>query len=391
MTTSLPARRSFDCPSSERQLQTAQCDLGDVTRRCEAPNWDLGIVPQHEKGHDLRERMTKGKATPLSVIVLNWNGKHFLRECFDSLRSQTFRDFQTILVDNGSTDSSLDYVRQEFPEVRVIALNHNAGFAGGNNVGIQASTGEYVALLNNDTKAHRQWLESLKTTLDAHPEVGFCASKILLYDQPDIIDSAGDLFYTCGVGEKRGRSQKDDERFAKSIPVFGACAAAVLYRREMLEDIGLFDEDFFAYAEDVDLSFRAQLAGHKCLFVPQAVVYHHLQGTSRSLPDESLYLSRRNAFCALVKNMPAALLWRRLPYVLGYYFAVDLAYIGKGKVRPILKARLANIRRLRRTLAKRRQIQAGRRVSDEYINGAMSTGRVRQMVGRWLRGLGHRQ
>ena len=328
--------------------------------------------------------------TGISVVVLNWNGRHFLEECLGSLRAQTLGDFEMIFVDNGSTDSSLDYVRQEFPEVRAIALNHNAGFAEGNNVGIRASTGEYVALLNNDTKAHPRWLESLRTTLDTHPEIGFCASKIVLYDQPGVIDSAGDLFYTCGVGEKRGRSETDRGQFAQLQPVFGACAAAALYRRSMLEDVGLFDEDFFAYAEDVDLSFRAQLAGHKCLFVPEAVVYHHLQGTSRALPDESLYLSRRNAFCVLVKNMPGALLWRRLPYILDYYLAVDLAYIVQGKFRPILKARLDNIRRLRRTLAKRTQIQAGRRVSDEYINAAMSTGRVRQMVGRWLRGLRHR-
>lgn len=347
-------------------------------------------MPQHSKGHDLRERMTRGKATPLSVIVLNWNGKHFLRECFDSLRSQTFKDFDIILVDNGSTDSSVEYVRQEFPEVRVIALNHNAGFAGGNNVGIRASTGEYVALLNNDTKAHPRWLEALKTALDAHPDVGFCASKIVLYDQPGVIDSAGDLFYTCGVGEKRGRSETDRGQFAQLQPVFGACAAAALYRRSMLEDVGLFDEDFFAYAEDVDLSFRAQLAGYQCLYVPEAVVYHHLQGSFGALPGHSLCLSRRNAFDTVLKNMPAGLLWRRLPYILGYYFAVDLAYIGQGKFRPILRARLDNIRYLKRTLTKRRQIQARRRVTDEYINGVMSSGRVRQLLREWVRGVRHR-
>jgi len=327
----------------------------------------------------------------VSVIVLNWNGKPFLKECLDSLRTQTFRDFETILVDNGSTDGSVQYARQEFPDVRIVGLDYNAGFARGNNMGIQASSGQYIALLNNDARAHPRWLEALTTTLDARPEVGFCTSKILLYDQPGVIDSAGDLFYTCGVGEKRGRSETDRGQFAQLQPVFGACAAAALYRRSMLEDVGLFDEDFFAYAEDVDLSFRAQLAGYQCLYVPEAVVYHHLQGSFGAFPGHSLCLSRRNAFDTLLKNMPTALLWRRLAYILSYYTAVDVAYIVQGRLRPILKARLDNIRRLRRTLAKRRQIQAGRRVSDEYINGAMSTGRVRQMVGRWLRGLGHRQ
>jgi GT2 family glycosyltransferase len=353
---------------------------------------DRAAAPQVLIGHAYSVLRGNGaNVSRVSAIVLNWNGKHFLRECLDSLRSQAFQDFETILVDNGSADGSVEYVRRQFPEVHVIALSYNAGFAGGNNVGVRASTGQYVALLNNDTKAHPQWLESLRRTLDAHAEVGFCASKILLYNQPDIIDSAGDLFYTCGVGEKRGRSERDDDRFAEPAPVFGACAAAALYRRSMLEDIGLFDEDFFAYAEDVDLSFRAQLAGYKCLYVPKAVVYHHLQGTSRAVPDKSLYLSRRNAFYALVKNMPAALLWRRLPYALAYYFAVDLAYVVHGKFKPIMKARLDNVRYLKRTLAKRRQIQAGRRVTDEYINAAMSTGRVRQMVGRWLRGFRHRK
>jgi GT2 family glycosyltransferase len=331
--------------------------------------------------------MTQVRAAAISVIVVNWNGKHFLRECFDSLRSQTFTDFETILVDNGSTDGSPDYVRQEFPEVQVIALDHNAGFAAANNVAIRASTARYVALLNNDTRALPRWLAALKAALDTRPEIGFCASKIVLYNQPDVLDSAGDLFYDCGVGEKRGRSQKDDERFAKPVPVFGACAAAALYRREMFKDIGLFDEDFFAYAEDVDLNFRAQLAGYKCLFVPDAVVYHHLQGTSRSLPNRSLYLSRRNAVDALVKNMPGALLWRRLPYIVGYYFVVDLAYIVQGKLMPILKARLDNIRCLKRTLAKRTQIQARRRVTDEYIDGSMSSGRLRQLLREWARGV----
>jgi GT2 family glycosyltransferase len=325
--------------------------------------------------------------TQVSVIVLNWNGIRFLGDCLASLREQTFTDFEIILVDNASTDGSVEYIRQGFPEVRIIALNENVGFARGNNIGIQASTAQYVALLNNDTEAHPRWLEALTTTLDTHADVGSCASKILLYDQRDVVDSAGDLFYTCGVGDKRGRAEKDRGQFARPEPVFGACGAAALYQRRMLDDIGLFDEDLFAYAEDVDLSFRAQLAGYRCLFVPEAVVYHHLQGSFGPLPGYSLYLSRRNAFDTVLKDMPASLLWRRLPYILGYYLAVDLAHMVRGRLRPILKARLDNIKRLRRTLAKRKQVQAKRRVSDEYINGVMSTGRLRQMAGRQLRTL----
>lgn len=320
----------------------------------------------------------------ISVIIVNWNGKHFLEGCLTSLREQTFKDFEIILIDNGSTDGSPEFAKAHFPEVTVVGLPQNYGFCVANNVGIRRSQGEYVALLNNDAEASPRWLQALAGALDSNPQVGFCASKMLLYDHPDIVDSAGDIFHTCGVGDKRGRQQRDDGQFDEITSVFGACAGAALYRRQMLEDVGLFDEDFFAYDEDIDLSFRAQLNGYQCLFVPDAVVYHHLKGTSRKLPEKSLYLARRNALYVLVKNMPTGLLCRRLPYILCYYFAGDVSYITRGSWKPVLRARLHNLTHVRKTLASRREIQADRRVSNEYLNSVMTPGRVRGILRKTL-------
>jgi len=320
----------------------------------------------------------------ISVIIVNWNGKHFLEGCLTSLRKQTFGDFEIILVDNGSADGSPEFVKGRFPEVTVVRLPENYGFCVANNVGIRQSEGQYVALLNNDAEASPRWLEALVGALDSNPQAGFFASKLLLYDQPDIVDSAGDIFYTCGVGDKRGRQERDDGQFDEMTPVFGACAGAALYRREMLEDVGLFDEDFFAYDEDIDLSFRAQLRGYSCLFVPEAVVRHHLKGTSRKLLEKPVYLARRNTLYVLVKNMPLGLLSRRLPYILCYYFAGDVSYIIRGNWKPVLRARLHNLTHIRKTLASRRQIQAGRRVSNGYLNSVMTPGRIRAILRKAL-------
>ena len=319
---------------------------------------------------------TRGKVSQISVIVLNWNGKHLLEECLGSLRRQTFRDFQTILVDNGSTDGSVEYVERRFPEVEIIALPSNVGFARGTNVGIQASNGEYVALLNNDTKMDPEWLEALKIALDTHAEVGFCASKMFFHHRPDIINAAGDVFYSFGVADHRGRGQGDGELFRRPQYVFGACAAAAIYRRAMLEEIGLFDEDFFAYDEDVDLSFRAQLMGYKCLFVPDAIIYHHHHGTSRHQKGMTLHLSRRNCLYVIVKNLPGDLLLKNLLAILLYYLAGDIWYVLNGWGRGVIKSRLDNIRNLPRMLRKRRTIQARRMVSSGYLASLLTSAAI---------------
>jgi GT2 family glycosyltransferase len=325
----------------------------------------------------------------VSVVVLNYNGKHYLEPCLSSLEKQTCRDFEVILVDNGSSDGSVEYVENNWGWVRVIALGENLGFCGGNNVGIREARGKYVALLNNDTEVDPRWLEELETALDNAlndgENVGFCASKMLVHGQPHTIDTAGDVFYACGVGGKRGYLEKDNGQYDEVEYVFGACAGAALYRRAMLEDIGLLDEDFFIYDDDIDLSFRAQLRGYKCLFVPTAIVYHKIGGTVGKTSDFWLYLSRRNMLYVLIKNVPGRLLLRNLHYIMAYLLLGDLLSVLRGKGRHIWRARLDNLRNLRKTLRKRKEIQRRRRVSDHYIASMLIGGRrMRKRLGSFL-------
>ncbi len=307
----------------------------------------------------------------ISVIAANFNGKHFLKGCLGSLESQTFADFEVILVDNGSSDGSVEYVNQAFPSVKIISLPENVGFCAGNNIGIKAAQGEYICLLNNDTQVDSIWLEELKRALDRNSDVGVCASKMLLQDRPDTIDAAGDVFYSCGIGGNRGHFEPDDGRFAETDFVFGACAGAAIYRRNMLEDIGLLDEDFFAYGEDTDLSFRAQLRGYRCLFVPTAVVYHVGGGTMKHASDQRRYLSHRNRLYTLIKDMPGDLLLKHLFPIVCYSFLRDVSWILQGKWHVVRRAWLDGLRNSNRMLEKRKEIQQGRKVSSHYIDSLL--------------------
>jgi len=292
------------------------------------------------------------------------------------LKKQILGKMGIILIDNGSTDGSVAYVREHFPDVEVIALSENRGFAGGNNVGIRAAHSEYIALLNNDAQPEPHWLEALVHALEAHPEVGFCASKMLGADDPRVIDTAGDVFYDYGVGGKRGMDQLDGPEFSQTEYVFGACAGAAIYRRTMLEDIGLFDEDFFLYGEDIDLSFRAQLRGYKCLFVPQARVYHEVAATAGRGSHPSVYYSRRNMFYVLVKDLPTSLLLRHLGPILFYFLAGDLIFALAGYAGAVARARRDNLKMIKKIMAKRREIQSTRCVPDSYIESILTRGQL---------------
>ena len=238
----------------------------------------------------------------IAVIVVNWNGAHLLKTCLTSLREQTWRDFETILVDNGSSDESLALVARDFPDVRVIALDENLGLAGGTNVGIEATDAPIIATLNNDTEVDAHWLEELEACARRPPEAGSVASKLLLFDRRDVIHSAGDFYRVDGVPGNRGVWQPDDGRYTQSELIFGACAGAAAYRRTMLEDVGGFDDTFFMYCEDVDLAFRGQLLGYRCVFAPNAIVYHMLSATGGG-PLASYYCGR-NFLRVIARDMP---------------------------------------------------------------------------------------
>ncbi len=251
--------------------------------------------------------MAENASRTISVVIPTYNGIRYIADCLNSLRNQLRRPDEIILVDDGSTDETASLVADSYPEVRLVRFDSNRGFAAAVNEGIRQSNGDYVALLNNDTRAAPEWLSELKRTLDEQPSTGFCSSKMLFADRPDIINSIGIGFTRAGTAFDVGYQQRDGERFSRSRPIFGACAGAAMYRRELFEDVGLFDEDLFMWYEDADLSFRAQLAGYRCLYVPGAVVYHVGGGTASPSDRSHIYYCSRNQILVAVKNMPQPL------------------------------------------------------------------------------------
>ncbi len=250
------------------------------------------------------------KSYPLvSVVIPNWNGAHHLVTCLDSLGRQTYPNFEIILVDNGSTDRSVALVRERYPAVRLLVLPENQGFAGAVNAGIRdLAQGEIIALLNNDTEVDPGWLAALQDALARYPKAGIAASKILLFDRRDTFHSAGDTFGVDGMPVNRGVWQRDVGQFAHEELIFGGCGGAVAYRRALLDEVGLFDRNLGSYCEDVDLNWRAQLAGWQCVYVPQAIVYHKVSATGGGAI--SSYYVGRNVLWVLARDYPTAL-WRR--------------------------------------------------------------------------------
>ncbi len=240
-------------------------------------------------------------------MIVNWNGKHLLEECLESLRRQTFPDFEIILVDNGSQDGSVEFVRERYPEIKLVPLQVNKGFAGGNNTGIGAASGKYIAFLNNDTKTDPAWLENLIREAETKPAVGMLASKILSYSNPDIIDNVGLLIYRDGLARGKGRLERDEGQYDQESEALFPSGCAGLYRRTMLEETGLFDEEFFAYADDVDLGLRGRLAGWGCFYVPSAKVYHKYSSSSASYSPIKAFLVERNRVWVLLKYYPIEL------------------------------------------------------------------------------------
>ncbi|MDB4442663.1 glycosyltransferase family 2 protein [bacterium] len=302
----------------------------------------------------------------VSVIIVNWNGKNLLADCLNGIRKQTYGDHSVVLVDNGSHDGSLQYVHSHYPEIKTIALSENMGFAIANNIAIQSVQTKYVALLNNDAVPHPDWLQNLMDALEKHPEAGFCASKMLFYDNPRVIDRPGDVYTTAGTALLRGRGAPSQE-FNSQEYVFGACAGAALYRTKMLDDIGLFDEDFFLIYEDVDLSFRAQLRGYKCIYVPEAIVYHRAGSSIGDDTPISVYYSHRNLEWVYIQNMPGSLIAKTILPHLIYVFAAFVFFVLKCRSVDFIKAKWHAVKGLKGALAKRKHIQKTRTVSDDYI------------------------
>ena len=245
----------------------------------------------------------------VSIVIASLNGRNLLGPCLRSLWDQTFTDFEVIVVDNGSTDGTVDFIKSfREPRLRMVSLSENRGFAGGCNAGMTQARGRYIATLNNDTEADRNWLGELVRVMDGNPKVGMGASKILFFNERNRIDKAGHLIYLDGVNHGRGSGQLDQGQFDRIEDVLFPDGAAAIYRREMLDMTGLFDDRFFAYGDDCDLGLRGRLAGWGCLYVPTAVVYHVHSATSGEFSSLKAFLIERNRIWVAVKSFPAPLL-----------------------------------------------------------------------------------
>ncbi|MGB3919994.1 glycosyltransferase family 2 protein [Methanothrix sp.] len=297
----------------------------------------------------------------ISVVVLNYNGRDLLDGCLSSLASQTYSPFEVVLVDNGSSDGSPEYIREQYPWVRLVRNRDNLGFAGGTNAGIRAAEGSYILTLNNDTIADRRLIEELKEPM-ADPQVGVCAAKMLFPDGR--INSAGICISRSGAAWDRGMFEADRGQYDSMEEVFGACAGAALYRKRMLDEIGLFDEDFFLYLEDVDLALRARLAGWKCLYVPRAEVIHHHGKTAGVGSDLAVYYGNRNIVWYPIKDFPASLYITSLPFILARNLATIPYYALRGQGRVILKSKLDALRGITKMMRKREHVLRRAEYSD---------------------------
>jgi GT2 family glycosyltransferase len=308
-----------------------------------------------------------------SIVIPNWNGAQHLRTCLDSLRVQTYPELEIIVADNGSTDGSLALLAREYADVAVVALGKNLGFAGACNAGIRTSRGEFILLLNNDTEAHARWVQEVVGAFDRHPEAGIVASKMLLFDRRDVFHAAGDLYRRDGTPGNRGVWRRDEGQFQTEEMVFGANGGSAAYRRTMLNEIGLLDVDFFYSCEDVDLAWRAQLAGWRCVYAPRAVVYHKLSATGGG--TTASFYDGRNMLYVLAKDYPAEL-WRSdWPAIVRAQLRITLqalrAWRGEA-ARARIRGQIAGLAGLARMLRKRREAQGARVVSREYIESILS-------------------
>lgn len=302
------------------------------------------------------------------VIVPTWNGARLLPTCLDSLLSQTFRDFEVLVVDNGSTDDTRALLRSRYPQARVLALGQNLVFSGAVNAGLHATGAPLVALLNNDTEAEPGWLAALWDAASRYPDAGWFASKLLLFDRRDVLHSAGDFYGADAVPGNRGVWEPDDGRYDREEEVFGACGGAALYRRAMLEDVGLFDERLIGYCEDVDLNLRARLAGYRCIYVPAARVYHRLSATGGG--PQASYLCGRNFIRVAVKCLPGETWRRHGRRIVAAQLALAahaLWHWREPAARARLRGQLAGLRALPQVLCQRETVQRRARVSPEQL------------------------
>ena len=265
----------------------------------------------------------------VSIVIPNYNGKHFLENCLKAVFAQTIENMEVIVVDNGSTDGSQEYL-DTYPGVRVLKMDKNYGFCGAVNAGIKESDSEYVILLNNDTEVEPDFAKELLTAIKADDRIFSCSSKMVQYHDRARMDDAGD--YYCALGWAFGRGKGGSvENYDTPVNIFASCAGAAIYRKKMLESLGYFDENHFAYLEDIDIGYRARIHGYKNVYAPKAVVYHVGSGFSGSAHNAfKVKLSSRNSVYLAYKNMPFLQIIVNSPFLLFGHLVKWLFFLKKG-------------------------------------------------------------
>ncbi len=309
------------------------------------------------------------------VVIVNYNGGEMLARAVASVKQQTFTDYRLIVVDNASSDDSIALMEAGNPCVEVLPAGANLGFAAANNLAVRRYPGSrWIALLNPDAFPEPLWLQTLVDAARVHPDSAAFASRTIDARDDTLLDGAGDACHISGRYWRRGHRCSASRHYLQREEIFSACAAAALYSRPAWEQVGGLDEDFFCYGEDVDLGFRLQLAGYKCLYIADAIARHYGSALTGERSDFSTYHGQRNLLWVYVKNMPAILFWPLLPYHLILNAAALLGCALRGQGRTAFRAKVDAIRGIVGAWRKRSAIQRRRRASVRRIWAVLSAG-----------------
>jgi GT2 family glycosyltransferase len=325
-----------------------------------------------DAGHDA------GRAPRLTVVLTNYNGRGLLETMLRSLADQSYRDYSTVVVDDHSSDDSIAYLREHWPGVAVIELPENGGVTAAMNVGLLTPSSELVALFNNDMALDPQCLAELVTALDGHPEAGSATPKMLDFNDHGRLDGAGDVLSWRGGGERRGHGERDQGQYDVPSEIFAACGGAAIYRRAAITAVGGFDLDYFAYYEDLDWAFRAQLYGFRCRYVPSAILYHRGSETlGRGITDFNGYQLWRNPIWLVAKCFPAGSIARHAPALLRGQAGNLYVAAREGKLRVWARAIRDALRGLPGAVRKRRAVQGARAIDLRQLEAVARRGEPR--------------
>ncbi len=317
------------------------------------------------------------ESSPLvSLIIVYWNSAKYLSRCLKSISLQSFKNFEIIIIDNGSSDQGLKDLEKNYSKLH-LSIEHpksNIGFAAANNLGAQLARGKWLVLLNTDAFPEPDWLEKLISASRSHPEIASFSSRQIQANAPSYLDATGDAYHVSGLAWHIDSDYPSEHYGLESRKIFSPCAASAMYLRQAFEDVGGFDEDFFSYFEDVDLGFRLQLRGYRSFYVSDAIVHHVGSATLGAKSDFAFYYVHRNLIWTFVKNMPSPLLWRYLPAHLFANLIYVLYYTLRGRGKVLWLAKWHALKSWKEILHKRQLIQAQTRATAAEMKQLMEHG-----------------